>query len=340
MATTRIHHFPIRRWAFGLAGILLLTRCAYGQYDPDWVRHFRAGAMVGFNIKAEFGLNGNLGVSHNRPAGVYDDGYVRTDNTGNAGGVTTYWGYDNASQLSGQTLTFHDTTSFSTTGNSTVSKDGGPFVGFDLAYGGNLWYWKRFRIGWELGFGLLPIRISANQSLSGTVDQSAYTFDTGGIQVPPAPYRGGASGSAAPSIPATATSTNHDTIPGATLTGSQTLDVNLYTFRLGPSLYWDFNQHLGMSLGVGPALGIVSGSLKYNETIDGVLNKGQVSGTDLVFGGYVNATLMWHLVKNGDFYVGAQYMPMGSATISGEGRRGTLKLEGQVYVSAGINWPF
>ena len=173
------------------------------------------------------------------------------------------------------------------------------------------------------------------------MNQTVYTFDTGGIQVPPAPYRGPAAGSGVPGIPPTATSTNYTTAPGKTVTGTQTLDVNLYTFRLGPSLYWDFNEYLGMSVGAGPALGVMSGSLKYNQSIDGGdPTKGQVNGTDLVFGAYVNAMLTCHLVKNGDFYVGAQYMPLGSATISGGGRSGTLKLDGQVYVSAGINWPF
>jgi hypothetical protein len=31
---------------------------------------------------------------------------------------------------------------------------------------------------------------------------------------------------------------------------------------------------------------------------------------------------------------------MSDATISGGGRQGQLDLEGQVYISAGINWPF
>ena len=41
----------------------------------------------------------------------------------------------------------------------------------------------------------------------------------------------------------------------------------LYTLRLGPSVYWDLNEYLGLSAGAGPALGIVSGNLKYNETV-------------------------------------------------------------------------
>ena len=55
--------------------------------DEDWTRHFRLGALVGLNIKARFTLNGPFNVSGNNPAnGIYDDGYEREDNTGNAGG--------------------------------------------------------------------------------------------------------------------------------------------------------------------------------------------------------------------------------------------------------------
>ena len=54
----------------------------------------------------------------------------------------------------------------------------------------------------------------------------------------------------------------------------------------------------------------------------------------------VGATLMYHAVQNGDFYVGVQYMPLGSAEISGGGRQARLDLSGGIYLSAGINWPF
>jgi hypothetical protein len=114
----------------------------------------------------------------------------------------------------------------------------------------------------------------------------------------------------------------------------------LYTVRLGPSLYWDLNEDLGLSAGVGPAVGIVSGSLKYDETIATTRYTGQVDATDVVYGGYVNATLMYHLEKNGDLYLGVQYMSLGDATISGGGREGRLNLNGQVYITAGINWAF
>lgn len=293
--------------------------------------------MVGLNISANFSTKGTFNIS--KPAGVYDDGYVLPDNLGTAFGRTGNYGYYNASQLSGSSLTMHDTTSYSTSGSSQES--GSAFAGFDMAYGGNLWDWGRARIGWDLGFGLLPINITDNSSMSARVNQTTYVFNTGGVVVPEAPYYGGFNRQGESSIyynPIGSTNTSSQ----ETITGSSTLDVMLYTVRLGPSVYWDLNEDFGLSASAGPAVGIVSGSLKYNDIIptSSVPNKGQVDGTDVVYGGYVNASLMYHLEKNGDLYVGVQYMSLGNATISGGGRQGQLNLGGQVYISAGINWPF
>jgi hypothetical protein len=72
-------------------------------------------------------------------------------------------------------------------------------------------------------------------------------------------------------------------------------------------------------------------------------NQGQIDSTSVVYGGYVNGAVMYHVEDEGqsaDFFIGAQYMPLGNATISGGGREGTLKLGGQIYLSAGINWAF
>jgi hypothetical protein len=312
----------------------------------DWTRHFRIGALVGMNIGASFNEKGLFNISGNNAAnGIYDDGYVRPDQNGDPN-YTSYWGYNNrASQYNAanQTLQMHSTSSYSTTGSA--SDEGGAFPGFEMAYGGNLWYWKHARVGWELGFGLLPINISDNSSMSAMVTQNTYTFNTGTLGIAgfptTVPYRGGSSGTG-PIISTAFTQSATNT--SGTITGSRSLDVMLYTVRLGPSFYWDLTEHIGMSLGAGPAVGIVSGDYKYDEiiTVGGVnaRNSGKIGGTDVVFGGYVNAAVMYHVVDSGDIFVGAQYMPMGNATISGGGREGRLNLGGQLCFSVGINWPF
>jgi len=316
--------------------------------DDDWTRHFRIGAMVGLNISANFSSKGTLNISGNNAAqGNFDDGYVHPSGNGS---FTSDFGYDSASQYntSLHRLLMHQATSFTPIGTSGGEESGSVFPGFDMAYGGNLWNWGHTRIGWDLGFGLLPISITDNQSVSGNVNRNIYAFDISGIDafIPAQPgYRGGPGGSVSiPSAPvATAGIPATDQVPG-NITGSHTLDVMLYTVRLGPSFYWDLNDYLGLSASAGPAVGIVSGNYHFNETITAggisTSNRGQIDGTDIVYGGYVNAMLMYHVVENGDLYLGVQYMPLGNASINGGGRQGQLNLGGQVYVSVGINWPF
>ena len=337
--------------ALGLALPLGAQTWNWG-YDPNWASHISVGAMVGFNIKADFKINGAFTVPTS--PGVYDDGYVHPVNNGN--GFTSNWGYQNQSQYdpSSQTMTMHQITGFEVPGSS-QSVNADPAVGFQAAYGGNFWYVGRARIGWEFGFGWLPLSITANGSGSGTADQSSFAFKipnqlNGQPQViPDAPYFQNGSGQT--TLAGTPAATNHVTGQPAALTGSQTLDVNLFTFRLGPSVYWDFNRHVGMSLGAGPALGYVPGTLKYNVSISTsaasgtgqtvtAKSQGSINVSDVVYGWYVNTKVLVHLVKNGDLFVGAEYMPLGTATLGGAGSQASLNLKGQIYVTAGINWPF
>lgn len=362
-------HFLKSRWfrrlsacglAAGFVGAALSARAQPEIYgDPassafiripadadDWTRHFRVGALVGLNINANFNMKGQFNASGNKTSGVYDDGYVHADKAGSTDGYTSYWGYDKASQYDAatHTLTMHSASTFAPTSSGAAS-EGGVFPGFEMAYGDNLWYWKHARVGWELGFGLLPISITDSHRMNASVNQSSYKFNTGDIIVPGAPYQGGSSGQG-PLI-STQHSVSTTTDPNGIITGSRTLDVTLYTVRLGPSFYWDLSENVGMSLGAGPAIGIASGDYSYNETITtgsvSTPNHGSFGSTDVVFGGYVNGALMYHIDDNGrnaDLYLGVQYMPMQDANFSSGGRSSTLNLGGQVYISAGINWPF
>jgi len=315
----------------------------------DWPRHFRVGMLVGMNIKADFSMTGQaFPVSGSNPGGAgggdhfYDDGYVRVDDTGNAQGYTSFWGYNNAGQLNGQTLTFHSSKSFGASGSAEGNDS--PYFGLDLAYGGQLGNWGTTRIGWEFGFGFLPISIEEKQEKPAQIIRGVHTFDTGGIVVPNALYNGGPSG-IGPTIQDNAVPQNDETISsGGILAGSRTLDVTLYVARLGPMFHWELHRQWAASVGIGPAVGYVEGNLKFDEMLlsgsGSGRNTGKVEGSGFVYGGYVNATVMFHAVQGGDVYVGVQYMPLGSMSITGAGREAKLNLSGGIYFSAGFNWPF
>jgi len=318
----------------------------------DWTRHFHMGAVMALNISAKFHESGTFGINGNNPAqGIYDDGYVRTDQTGDAGGFTGFWGYQSASQFNAaaQTLTFHSANSFTTSGQN--DRSGDPSFGLDLVYGDDFAYFTpaHARIGWELGFGLLPINITDRSQLIGTVNQSTYVYDASGLypRVPPAPYQGGSSG-LGPLLPdqlAEPVSTSQ--LPHGVITGKRSLDMTLFTLRLGPSFFWEITPNLGLSLSGGPVIGCVTGNYDYDETITinglGTHNGGSFGATAVMYGGYVNATLKYHIMdndRNAYLFLGAQYEPLSKTTFSSGGRSAELDLSNQVNISAGIGWPF
>jgi hypothetical protein len=320
--------------------------------SDSWVQHLRIGLPVTVNVKAHFGVNGQFNLnSQAGPVGVsganhvFNDGYVKVDGTGDANNVTGFWGYQNASQYNAaaQTLTFHSTDSYSTSGSA--DENAQPFIGFDAAYGTDLWHWDTVHLGWEIGAGLTPINITDDSTLNTTVNQSVYTFNTGGIIVPTAPYNGGPSGVGEPTISDIATAQPGVTSPGI-VTGTRRIEMMLYTVRLGPTFSWDFIPSARLMVGAGPVLGIVNGDYKFDETITtagggSAFNSGSIGSTKTTFGGYANANLIYHLMEHGDLYIGAQYMPLGTVDVNTPaGREAGLDLRGALQFSAGINWPF
>lgn len=328
-------------------------------YYPEWDRHFRLGTMVGLGIKASFSLSGQIPVSGGNPGPtgvhgaehIFDDGYVRVDSTGNLEGFTTFWGFKNESQYSGTTVTYHQTTSYESTGESRTVDE--PNIGMDVVYGGTIKRWEKVRLDWDLEFGFMPISFTDNSQMSAQVNRNEYTFTTPASYTFPVPdnsdwvWEGSPVGDTEQRwLDDRGTLVGPDLSPSTgTISGSRKLEVDLFTISLGPTLYWDASQWVAMSVNAGPAVGFVTGEYKYDETIslpDGTTphNRGSFGVDKFLFGGSVSATVYFHVVENGDLYIGAKYMPLGKVDVTSAGRRAELDLSGGLYISAGFNWPF
>src|SRR6185436_7145750 len=101
----------------------------------------------------------------------YDDGYVLTDSSGNAGGQTWYWGYDNSAGQISDGTTFPANTillSRATTDGSFASPemDGDPQVGVEITYNRHLFSRQRINFGLEFGGNYLNIGIHDRSSFS------------------------------------------------------------------------------------------------------------------------------------------------------------------------------
>src|SRR4051812_35483703 len=80
----------------GLAA-LHMTATRAQEREPENKNRFFVGGRLHFNIKADLKtLPGGFNAGPD-----YDDGFVRTDISGNAGGKTWNWGYTSTNQLFG-----------------------------------------------------------------------------------------------------------------------------------------------------------------------------------------------------------------------------------------------
>lgn len=340
--------------ASSIVAVLFSTGPIFAQsfwVQDDWTRNFRLGFQVTLNVQAQLSIDGVVPrrTADPGPVGVagqnhqYDDGYVRVDATGNAGGVTSFWGYQDASQYDPATgqLVYRSTRGFSARDQVTI--DSGPMPGVEIAYGGRIHDWRRVRLGWEFGYAWVPMELRDSSTLPAQFLREVQVFDVGGISLPTAPYQGGNSG-IGPVLPDIAKAQPDEVLSGF-LSGSRGLDVDLHSFRLGPNLFWRFGKQWALSGSIGPALGLLSGGYSYNETFrfsDGttVINNGGQEKLVCVFGGYVSATVLYRVVFDADLYVSSQCMSLGGAQYGGGGRRATLDLGQTVMTSIGISWPF
>src|SRR5438445_13864621 len=99
-----------RNWLILLVSLPCASTSVGAQEDEP--NRLYLSARLGFKISAHFSAPSTLplpiAASRKTPQGDtynYDDGYVLTDSSGNFGGQTWYWGYDNsARQVSGNNI--------------------------------------------------------------------------------------------------------------------------------------------------------------------------------------------------------------------------------------------
>src|SRR5580704_14794599 len=116
-----------RNWKVPVSGALVLATAVSADQDLQTylnsTNRVTVSLRYGLNIKGRFTGPSSINFPTSFPlAGGrrtpngdpynYDDGYVLTDISGNAGGQTWYWGYDNSSQvnIANHTVSFDRTT--------------------------------------------------------------------------------------------------------------------------------------------------------------------------------------------------------------------------------------
>lgn len=336
----------------GLSALAVGTVMAATSHEAvaqDWTKHFRIGMQFTVNIDAEFDTGGAFTLPQ-REVGQFDDGYVLPDRTTDPKGgnpFTTNWGYDRENQFDPKSrlLTFSRTEGFAPDATAAREIDDSPYLGLEAAFGTEITRWNGAVIGWEIGYGWLPMNIADRQSIRGSGERFlSRHFVPEDVLLPAPGHRGSDSGEQQPVIEFEAEE-EFFTFPPGTLTGSRTLELSLHTFRLGPTLHYEFDRRWAVQASAGGAVALVAGDYVFRETArfdDGttISNEGKIDANDFVYGGYINGVVLFHVEEHGDIYAGVQFMTLSDTEVNESGRSARLNLGGAFSFLIGVNWPF
>jgi hypothetical protein len=329
---------------YGLVAAAVLAPAAV-RAEGTVTNRLTFSARFGFNISAKFKGFGAGAPAHGprtTPRGDaynYDDGYVLTDISGNYGGQTWYWGYDNsARQISGNTILLNRSASDAPA--SSGSQDSEPNVGAELVFSRELGSWGRLHYGFEAAANYMTLSIQDNNSFVSRVTD-AYAFTPGTMPpaaTPPNSYQGSYEG---PGFVIGDTPISSST----TTISQRRFDCNIWGFRLGPYLETPLGKGVNVSLSAGLAVGLVDGTTSWTQTValtGGASTSTRVSASDLgvVWGGYAAANLSWQFSQRWSAVGGVQYQNLGQYAHSFNGQKVNLDLRNSLFVTLGLTYNF
>lgn len=358
-------------FAVKLAGAFLLTSVATAEQDTqsyyiDSNDSLSLSMRFGLNMSGKFlGTGGSVAPYDNgkrTPNGDlynYDNGYVIEDVAQNTGNQTYYYGFDNASQITGvprvqQYLTLDQTVRSPVGGAGDSLYD--PRIGAELTYNHHLGTkenWHHLRYGIEIAANYTPIEFNdVYQNGDVTETTTPYTFSfAAGTAAPSAPFQGNyygpnANGSSYAILNSTPTAgTPFST--SASFIAKQYFKGDLWGFRLGPYIEMPLSRKLTVHVSGGFAVGLLDDTASWSETTTPSAAPGNPStvsggGNDLsvLYGEYARLNFAWQFDKHWGAEVGAQFQNLGIYDHDFGGRTVELDLSRSIFVEAGISYSF
>lgn len=303
-------------------------------------------ARFGLNIDAKFksapfGPRTVVGGTGSALEHFYEDGYVRVDSSGNAGGTTWFWGYNDASQVSGDSILFHSTAGSGDASTGDVNCD--PHYGVELVFNREFGRFGRdTRWGLEAGLGWTSIALSDRSTLSGGLTRvtDAYSFMPG-TTPPAAPFAGTFTG---PNFEINdSPSRSFAPLAGGSIRGQRDFDADLFVGRVGPYVEFPLGEHCLLAISGGLAVGGICSDFSWRETVSGPANfTHQGSGTDgdILLGGFVGATFTYAFNERWSLDAGGQFMSLGNYSHAAGGAKAELDLGKMFWFSAGVSYSF
>ena len=327
------------------------TKEALIRWDTNRLDRFSLNARFGLNISAKF-KRASMSLTappRTTPDGNrynYDDGYVLTDVSGNYGGQTWNWGYDQHSQIGDNTILMHRSTVLADAPSVTGVDEDNPQCGFEFAYDRELGKRDKLHYGLEAAVNYMNLSFKDTSPFSANVSRLTDAFPfTPGTTPPTAPYQGSFNGPGfvLGSTPASSTTA---LIPGgATVVDQRNFDADIWGFRLGPYAEYPLGRNVDLWFSGGLAAALLDGSASRKETASlagggTMVSSGGGSDFGLLWGGYLSAKVSWQLSERWSAEGGVQYQYLGTYEHNFGGQVVQLDLSKSMFITIGLGYSF
>lgn len=347
------------------------AQSAIEDLQPATRIHFRLGANYRTGYKASV-----RDVAPPAPTtpGVFDNGFVLPSVSGTQADQTWYWGYQDAGQVTGDTLTLERLNNAPRVGNlesGTESLFGGELViGAEL---GKFELWKRtWNIGIEAGYSYAQFSTQLGGTAQGVAALTTAQYGLGGIRVPDAPYSGTFAG------PGPLIDRNPARQQTIFAVGDSSLDIGIdstiHTLRFGPYVELPLTKKFTLGFGVGYATVMPDTSVTIREYTNYRTSGGGGSGSsgggraagradtggapglptsipdsavevdsgrsDWQPGGYVQVRAQYDFTRNIGVFVGAEFMYNETMRFQAAGREVSIELGGTYGATGGVRLSF
>lgn len=307
------------------------------QAKEDSKHGLAVSARRAYNINTEFEYEALAPaaerITPDGDAYNYDDGFVLEDISGNFGNQTTYWGYDNPSQDTGNSILMSRTT-LDSGAASTEMEDTIPIVGIDLAYSYEFERKDSRRFGFDISGGYMPLRYEnkGTYGVTSVVDEYGYTTGTNPL-LPPyqGPFDG--AGFLLDSLVSGSTTLN------GTVNASSDLDASLWSIRVGPYLEFPMGEHFTFHGSLGLSLGWLYADADW-QTTGAVESKGSGEDKETLSGGYIGAEVLWRMTEDWRFGVGGEYEYLGDWEQTWEGNTAKIDFSRSIYLTFSLQREF
>jgi hypothetical protein len=310
---------------------------------------FGFSSRISLNMTADFENVGgfpaqtDIGPEAGESEHFYDDGFNRVDDTGNANDSTSFWGYENSTQVPGND-TIRMNSSRAPDQGAVRDVDDNPQVGFEVSYIRELIWDGKYGLGWELTAGWMDVDIKSDAMIRSDVIRTTDVYGLHRITPPPPPYEGPRDGSGPriSDMPNRSVTTLSD---AATTSAQHHLESTMISWRTGPYLEIPFNRRFSVILSGGLGLAYIDSDFSYEETttidqVGTVRRSGSGSGSNWLAGYYGEGKVLVNLTHWLNIFASGQYQNLGRFSQSVGDKRVKLDMKDNFFISSGLGITF